>query len=147
MPSDELFFVDEQAIVVRTHMLTVREILDDAGVDPADHALLEERDGSVAELSGLDTLVHLTQGMRFKTRRIHWRIFVNGTAIVTDSDVLTFDQVVSYAKGLPPKAPGVEYIVAFEKAAQEPHKGTLIENEMVLIKNGTEFEVSATNRS
>ena len=78
--------------------------------------------------------------------RAHWQIWVNGDEVVVDHEVLTFDQVVSYAKDLIPPGPVVEYTVAFEKAAH-PHKGTLIAGETVRIKDGTEFEVTATNCS
>lgn len=144
---EEVFFVNEEAILVRASTLTVREILDDAGLSSADHALFEQRDGMEVALEGMDTPVTLTQGARFIARRTSWRIFVNGIETVVRQEDLKFNEVVSLAKDLPAPGPGVEYIVAYEKAASVPHGGTLIQGEQVRIKNGTEFEVTATNCS
>jgi Multiubiquitin len=75
-----------------------------------------------------------------------YEIIVNGRAYKAKSDVVTFDEVVKLAPNLPPPGPDVEYKVVFKHAAH-PHEGTLIQGEDVKIKNGTEFVVSATNRS
>jgi uncharacterized protein YacL (UPF0231 family) len=143
---EEVFFVNEEPIVVRAATLTVREILDDAGLAPGEHALFEHRDGADSVVGGSESPVGLRQGMRFTARRTRWHIWVNGDEVVVSSDVLTFDQVAGYAKDLIAPGPGVEYTIGFEKATH-PHEGNLITGEAVRIKNGTEFEVSATNCS
>ncbi len=143
---EEVFFVNDEPIVVRTDRLTVREILDDAGLSPADHVLFAHRDGAEVAIGALETPVILRQGMRFTARRVSWNVWVNGDEVIVNGDVLTFDRIVGYAKGLPAPQPGVEYTVGFEKAVH-PRAGTLIAGESVRIKNGTQFEVSATNRS
>jgi ribosomal protein S16 len=75
-----------------------------------------------------------------------YEIIVNGRGQKVDSDIVTFDQVVKLAPSLPPPGPNVEYKVVYKNAV-DPRDGTLIEGESVQIKNGTQFVVSATNRS
>ena len=75
-----------------------------------------------------------------------WHIIVNGREKTVDHQTLTFDEVVALAPGLPPPGPGVEYKVVFEHA-EHPKSGTLVQGESVVVKDGTEFVVTATNRS
>ena len=75
-----------------------------------------------------------------------YEIIVNGRPQKVEGDIVTFDEVVKLAPNLPPPGPNVEYKVVFKNAV-DPREGTLIEGESVKIKNGTEFVVSATNRS
>lgn len=75
-----------------------------------------------------------------------YEIIVNGRAEKVPTDTVTFDDVVKLAPNLPSPGPGVEYKVVYEHAI-DPSEGTLIQSESVKIKNGTEFVVSATNRS
>lgn len=75
-----------------------------------------------------------------------WRIIVNGREKIVDHETLTFDEVVALAPNLPPPGDGVQYKVAYEHA-REPKSGTVIPGESVIVKNGTEFVVTATNRS
>jgi hypothetical protein len=140
------FFVNEEAIVIHAASLTVREILDDAGITPTDHRLFEHVDGREVELGGLDEHVALREGARFTARLRHYCIVVNGREKTVDHRVLTFAEVVALAPNLPPPGPGVEYRVTFRDAV-DPKEGDLIPGESVRIKDGTEFVVSATNRS
>ncbi len=75
-----------------------------------------------------------------------YHIIISGREKTVEGDVLTFDQVVALAPNLPAPGPGVDYKVTFRHAV-DPQEGTLIHGESVKIKNGTEFVVSATNRS
>lgn len=75
-----------------------------------------------------------------------WHIIVNGREKTVDHQTLTFDEVVALAPNLPPPGEGVQYTVTFEHAEQ-PKSGTLIQGERVVIKDGTQFVVTATNRS
>ena len=75
-----------------------------------------------------------------------YEIIVNGRPEKVDGDYVTYEQVVAFAKNLPPPGKDVEYTVTF-KDAVEPQEGDLIPGERVKIKNGTQFVVTATNRS
>ncbi len=139
------FFVDDERIVVHTNSLTVREILDDAGLDSAEHLLFEERGAEEVRYSNPDDGVPLRDGLRLRTRRkIH--IYVNGRERTVDHKVLTFDEVVQLAPNLPPLTEDTEYRVTFSGAVR-PKDGDLIAKETVEVKDGTEFRVSPTNRS
>lgn len=141
------FFVNDELIVVHARSLTRSEILDDAGLDPAEHLLLEHRGGRDVEI-GLDEHVALHEGLRLVARRKHaeYRIIVNGREKTVHDATVTFVQVLALAPNLPPPGPGVEYKVTFRHAV-DPKDGTLIAGESVRVRNGTEFVVSATNRS
>jgi len=75
-----------------------------------------------------------------------WHVIVNGREKTVDHQLLTFNEVVALAPNLPPPSDTVEYKVVFEHA-EDPKSGTLIQGESVLVKNGTQFVVTATNRS
>ncbi|HEV3319946.1 MAG TPA: multiubiquitin domain-containing protein [Solirubrobacteraceae bacterium] len=59
---------------------------------------------------------------------------------------LTFDEVVALAQPLQ-SGPNIEITVAYRKAAGTKHKGDLTEGETVKIKDGTIFDVTATDKS
>jgi len=72
------------------------------------------------------------------------QIIVNGTHKTVEQETLTYDQVVRLA--FPEPIPGTIYSVTFERA-KEPQEGELVEGQHVVIKNGTEFDVTDTGRS
>lgn len=75
-----------------------------------------------------------------------FRIIVNGREKTVHDDTLTFAQVVALADGLP-TGPDVIYTVAYRKADQHKKEGTLAEGESVKVKDGTVFDVTATDKS
>ena len=74
-------------------------------------------------------------------------IIVNGRKKETPHRVLSFEQVVALAFNPVPSGPDWVFTVTYRKAASKPHDGTLIEGEHVKVRNGTIFNVTATNRS
>ena len=74
-----------------------------------------------------------------------FEIIVNIIAHKVERDIVTFHEIVKLAGNLP-SGGDVEYKITFEKAVK-PHHGTMIQGEEVKIKDGTEFVVTATNRS
>ena len=75
-----------------------------------------------------------------------FHIIVNAREKTVERNVLSFNEVVLLAPNLPPPGPLVDYKVSYRHAVQ-PKDGTLIDGETVMIRNGSEFVVSATNRS
>ena len=75
-----------------------------------------------------------------------FNIVVNGNQKTVYDHVLSFIQVVALAEGLP-TGPNVTYTVAYRKSDQAKKEGTLGEGESVKIKNGTVFDVTATDKS
>lgn len=60
-----VFYVDGERIEVHTHELTVREILDVAGLDPNDHYLVELRGHDRIEYKDLNQTLNLHEHERF----------------------------------------------------------------------------------
>lgn len=73
-------------------------------------------------------------------------IIVNGRQKVVMSDELTFAEIVALADNLP-KGENIIYTVTYRKAEGKKEEGTLVEGGTVKIKNGTIFNVTATDKS
>jgi hypothetical protein len=73
-------------------------------------------------------------------------IYVNTRQKEVTERGLTFDQVVALAQPLP-SGPNWEYTIDYRHAAGDKHKGELSQGETVKIKNGTIFDVTATDKS
>jgi hypothetical protein len=76
-----------------------------------------------------------------------YTIFVNARKKVVQKNVLTFAEIVALAFDTPPSGPNIVITVTFRNAAGDRREGTLIEGESVTIKNGTIFDVTATDKS
>jgi hypothetical protein len=74
-------------------------------------------------------------------------VIVNGRKKEAPGRVLTFMQVVALAFDPVPSGPDWVFTVTYRKAAGKPHEGTLTEGETVTVRNGTIFNVTATNKS
>ena len=74
-------------------------------------------------------------------------VIVNGRKKETPSRVLTFMQVVALAFDPVPTGQDWVFTVTYRKAASKPHEGTLTEGKTVTVRNGTVFNVTATNKS
>jgi len=74
-------------------------------------------------------------------------VIVNGRKKEAPGRVLTFMQVVALAFDPVPSGPDWVFTVTYRKAARKPHEGTLTEGETVTVRNGTIFNVTATNKS
>jgi hypothetical protein len=74
-------------------------------------------------------------------------VIVNGRKKEAPARVLTFMQVVALAFAPVPSGPDWVFTMTYRKAASKPHEGTLTEGETVTVRNGTIFNVKATNRS
>jgi hypothetical protein len=74
-----------------------------------------------------------------------WRIFVNTKEKEVAERELSFEQIVELAQPLP-SGPNYEYTIDYRRAAKK-EKGELQPGESVEIKNGTIFDVTATDES
>jgi hypothetical protein len=74
-----------------------------------------------------------------------WRIFVNTKEKQVGERELSFEQIVELAQPLP-SGPNYEYTIDYRRAAKK-EKGELMPGESVEIKNGTIFDVTATDKS
>jgi len=140
------FFVNDEHIVVYTASLTVREVLDAAGYDVGTHELAKRsEDGAEVVYADPDEAVPLVDQLRLHTRPRVYHIKVNGRARTTETNPLTYDDVVKLSE-LPPPTEIIEYLVTFSDAVKPPD-GDLVEGESVEIKDGTYFIVTPSNRS
>ncbi len=73
-------------------------------------------------------------------------IIVNTKKKEVTQKELTFDEVIELAQPLP-SGPNYEYTIDYRNAAGEKHKGELLQGEKVKIKDGTIFDVTATDKS
>jgi hypothetical protein len=81
-----------------------------------------------------------------RTRHL-FTIIVNGRQKQVLDHVLTFDQVVKLAFDDLPPGENVIFTVTYSRAAGPKLAGTLVEGQTVKIKDGTVFNVTATDKS
>ena len=74
-------------------------------------------------------------------------VIVNGRKKEVTHRVLSFMDIVALAFNPVPSGPDWVFTVTYRKAASKPHDGTLTQGEHVKVKNGTIFNVTATNKS
>lgn len=75
-------------------------------------------------------------------------IVVNGTPQKVKTDDVSFAQIVNLAyNGQPPSGPDYVFTVTYRNAAGKKREGTLTVGQTVEIKDGTIFNVTATNKS
>lgn len=75
-----------------------------------------------------------------------FKIVVNGRDTVVTDETLSFEQVVALAFDMPANDTTV-FTVTYRHAHQNPAEGTLVAGQTVKVKNGTIFNVTATNKS
>lgn len=75
-------------------------------------------------------------------------IIVNGRPKEFEGKVISFGQVVSLAFDNPPHGTETIFSVTYRKSANEHRPdGVMVEGDVIKVKKGTTFNVSATNRS
>jgi hypothetical protein len=74
-----------------------------------------------------------------------YSIVVNGKERKVTSDILTYDEIVALAFN--PIPPNKDFDIRFHDAAAPKTHGSLTQGETVKVKDGTKFDVTATNAS
>lgn len=75
-------------------------------------------------------------------------IYINGEAKeVEKKETLTFEEVVQLAFDNPPTGANVQFTVVYTRGMGNKPSGTLVEGQSVKVKDGMEFNVTATNKS
>ena len=74
-------------------------------------------------------------------------VIVNGREHKVTEQVLSFADVVKLAFPNPPTGENIVFTVTYRNADSDKREGTLIEGGTVKIKNGTIFNVTATDKS
>jgi Multiubiquitin len=74
-------------------------------------------------------------------------ISVNGRPKEVSNNELSFEDIVKLAFPNPPSGGNIVFTVTFRGANEDPSQGTLVAGETVEIKDGTKFDVTATDKS
>ena len=74
-------------------------------------------------------------------------VVFNGRPRVVPKEHLSFEEVIAYSFDTPPSGDGVQFTIQFTRGHSGKPNGTLLEGESVKVKDGMEFDVTATNRS
>jgi hypothetical protein len=82
-----------------------------------------------------------------KGHRHEWTIIVNGRPKTVHHQNLSFEQVVQLAFENPPTGPNVVFTISYTGAAGPKPHGTLTKGQSVKVKDGTVFNVRATDKS
>jgi len=89
----------------------------------------------------------MADGKSEKPEKEH-TIIVNGRAKTWVETEITFDQVVSLAFDSPPSGADMIFSITYRKGGNEHRpEGVMVEGDTIKVKEGTTFNVSATNRS
>jgi hypothetical protein len=72
---------------------------------------------------------------------------VNTRPKVVHKRELTFTELVALAFSPVPTGPNIVFTITYRKAAGKKHEGTLAPDQCVKIKDGTIFNVTATDKS
>lgn len=73
-------------------------------------------------------------------------IFVNGTPEIWKKKTISFDEVSKLAFEIPPYGVNTEYQVVYSEAHGNK-EGTLAQGQSIKVKEGMQFDVSATDKS
>ena len=90
--------------------------------------------------------VALTQDDHFYSQRA-FDIFVNTVDKAVTKRRLTFDDLVRIEFGVAPQGPNIKITIDYSNGPPANPKGSLRKGQSVRIRNGMEFDVSATDRS
>lgn len=94
-------------------------------------------------MDGLGGAAPAAQGKPPKTVMI----VVNGRAKAVPKDELTYDDLVRLAFDNPPSGEDVQFTIQYTRGQGSKPAGVLLEGGSVKVKEGMEFDVTATNRS
>ena len=74
-------------------------------------------------------------------------VIFNGRPKSIAKERLTFDDVIAYAFDNPPSGDDIQFTIQYTRGHNDKPNGTLLEGDSVMVKDGMEFDVTATNRS
>lgn len=117
---------------------------------PDDHRIwkdiIDDLDDPITE----DEIVVIKDGDRFFTKTPEpttFVIIVNGSKHTVAARIVSFEDIVAIAFPVPPAGSELIYTVSYNRASGPRPVGTLRAGETITIKNGTIFNVTATDKS
>ena len=110
--------------------------------------LFREVDGDEEDelISRDDKKIGLVQDEHFYSQK-DFEIVVNAVKKPVPGPRVNFDQIVKLAFPTPIIGPNIVYTVAYRKGPKQNPKGTMLEGQSVLVKNGMIFDVTQTDKS
>ena len=131
---------------------TTNAALYELGKVPEGHQIYREAHGDHEDVPVFNDgeQIHLKEDEHFYSQDKPFKgfeIFVNTHKKIVQKNGLTFDEVVRLAYDNPPTGPNIVISIDFRKAAGKRREGTLHPGGTVSIKNGTIFDVTATDKS
>lgn len=143
------FFVDGLSLEWPRKTLTGGAIKSLVGKDGENVELLQELEDAPDKVIGDGDEVHIGErGVeKFKTRKLGFTIYVEGTAHKWDKKKITYAEVVTLEVPDYPQHPEVLYSVSYTKGPPKKPEGDLAKGESVHVKDGMNFHVSPTGES
>ena len=117
---------------------------------PDDHRLYRDIRDDLDDPITEDEIVVIMDGERFFTKNpvpTHFQIIVNGTKHTVVGSILSFETIAAIAYPDPPAGAQLLFTVGYSRAIAPRPTGTLRAGESVTVKNGTIFNVTATDKS
>jgi hypothetical protein len=142
--------IDEAVVDFRHDHALAEEMLRRVGKDTSEGwVLYEVIHGKEGRLEPDQTVHFRRHGLeRFHTRQETVWVIVNGRRKEVHGHRLTFEQVVALAFPTAPPGENIIYTVAYRNGGDPKHpEGSLIAGASVKIKDGTIFDVTATDKS
>lgn len=144
-----LIKVDDDKVRVQSP-ITTKEILIAVDLDPCDYRLEQKfKDGRTVELEP-DQRIDLRepgieQFISVLTKTIS--IIVNGREKTVEAKKLSFIELVRLAFDNPPTGENICFTITYRKGPKQNPEGTMVEGDVIKVKCGMVFNVTATDKS
>lgn len=143
--------VDNKQYEVEECFMTPLEIMDLAGINSDRFYLKEIRKGNV-EVSYKDDVEHkiaITKASCFVSceREEIKCVIVNAREKAWSNEKISFDDVVKLAYGEVSTNPNVIYTINYKRGVSSKPEGSMVQGEVIYVKNKMIFNVTQTNKS
>jgi hypothetical protein len=82
-----------------------------------------------------------------KDHKREYRIIVNGRERIVTSKELSFSEVVALAFDNPPTGENIVFTITYRRGEGNKPEGSMVEGDVVKVKDGMIFNVTATDKS
>lgn len=129
---------------------SAREILILADDDPCAYHVEQKFKGQDSVILELDQPIDLTEPgierfITVQTKTIS--IIINGRAVTVDEKKLSFDELIRLAFDTPPTGENICITVTYRNGPRKNPEGMMIDGDVVKLKSGMVFNVTATDKS
>lgn len=82
-----------------------------------------------------------------KDNKREYRIIINGREKIVTSKELSFSEVVALAFDNPPTGENIVFTITYRRGEGNKPEGSMVEGDVVKVKDGMIFNVTATDKS